>query len=93
FISIGSRNFRVSFPCPIFLYFLAVTAAATATTTTTAATTILFLFRFCLKELFFQSQPFHSFPIIYCILPLLLIYSDRFISPGLFVRTLRLVFL
>ncbi|KAA6358475.1 MAG: hypothetical protein EZS28_045996, partial [Streblomastix strix] len=61
--------------------------------TTAAATIILFLFRFCLKELFFQSLPFHSFPFIYCVFVLLFLFSDKFISPGLVVRTLRLVLL
>ncbi|KAA6364534.1 MAG: hypothetical protein EZS28_039938, partial [Streblomastix strix] len=85
-ISIGSRNYCVFLLCPIFLYFLAVTATATA-----AAATILFLFRFCLKKLFIQSRSFQSFPVVYCILLLPFIYSDRFVSFGLVVRTLRLV--
>ncbi|KAA6353436.1 MAG: hypothetical protein EZS28_051036 [Streblomastix strix] len=65
----------------------------TATATIAAAATTLFPFRFFLKELFFQSFPFQSFPIVYRIFLLPFVYSDRFISPGLVVRTLRLAFL
>ncbi|KAA6319667.1 MAG: hypothetical protein EZS28_054786 [Streblomastix strix] len=48
-ISIASRNYLISLPCPIFFSFLIVAAtAATATATSAAAT--LFLLRLCLKE-------------------------------------------
>ncbi|KAA6359811.1 MAG: hypothetical protein EZS28_044661 [Streblomastix strix] len=79
--------------CVMDLCNLSLFDTATATANATAATTIQFLFRLCLKEQFFQSLPFHSFSIIYCIFLLHFIYSERFISPGLVVRTLGLVFL